>query len=65
MGQGPVKPYMDPEWQANRFASAFLMPRHLVPKYRSISEIMNEFGVTKLAAEVRVKILNLQGILPY
>lgn len=54
-----VVAYRDPEWQANRFAAVILMPRLLVPKAKSIEEIMQRFGVSKESAELRVKTLKL------
>ena len=56
---GRVPPYRDPEWQANRFAAALLMPRHLVKNCTSISEIMEHFGVSKECAEMRIRTLKL------
>lgn len=58
-----VKTYCDPEWQANAFASALLMPQHMVAVTGSIREIMEEFGVSEDAARVRVRVLKLH--LPY
>lgn len=52
--------YCDPEWQANSFASALLMPRHLVAVAGSIAEIVDEFGVSEDAAKVRARILKLR-----
>ena len=59
---GPVPAYRDPEWQANRFAAALLMPRHLVKKCTSLSEIMQRFGVSRECAELRVKTLKLYNV---
>uniref|UniRef100_E6VH73 IrrE N-terminal-like domain-containing protein n=1 Tax=Rhodopseudomonas palustris (strain DX-1) TaxID=652103 RepID=E6VH73_RHOPX len=57
---GKVPAYRDPEWQANRFAAALLMPRQLVKKCRSVEEIMQRFGVSREAAELRIKTLKLR-----
>lgn len=54
-----VKPYVDPEWQANTFASAFLMPENGVRTCTCISEVMRRFGVSRPAAEIRVNTLKL------
>lgn len=54
-----VPTYRDPEWQANRFAGALLMPRHLVGQCRSVDEIMGRFGVSREAAVARIKTLKL------
>lgn len=51
--------YCDPEWQANTFASAILMPEHMTRTMGSVNEVMNEFGVTRDAAEVRCRKLGL------
>jgi len=55
-----VATYRDPEWQANRFAAALLMPRGLVRQCKSVEEIMRRFGVSKESAELRVKTLKLE-----
>jgi len=52
--------FRDPEWQANRFAAALLMPRHLVRRCRSAEEIMRRFGVSKECAELRIKTLKME-----
>jgi hypothetical protein len=59
-----VKPFRDPEWQANAFSSAILMPACMVakvlsntPKVLVISRMMEEFGVSRRAAEVRLDVL--------
>jgi hypothetical protein len=56
---GKVPTYRDPEWQANRFAGALLMPRHLVRQCQTIEEIMRRFGVSREAAAARIKTLKL------
>jgi Zn-dependent peptidase ImmA (M78 family) len=55
-----VATYRDPEWQANSFAAALLMPRGLVRQCKSVEEIMRRFGVSKESAELRVKTLKLE-----
>jgi IrrE N-terminal-like domain len=57
---GKVPTYRDPEWQANRFAGALLMPRHLVRSCQTVQEIMHRFGVSREAAVTRVKTLKLE-----
>jgi hypothetical protein len=47
--------HTDPEWQANVFAAALLMPRRAFMKTRSVDEAMKEFGVSRSAAEVRAR----------
>ncbi len=56
---GKVPPFRDPEWQANRFAAALLMPRHLVKICTSVREIMEKFGVSRECAEMRIRTLKL------
>lgn len=61
-----VKPYRDPEWQANAFSGALLMP---APMVRLLAEgehrlvlsrrMAEEFGVSLQAAEVRLKVLGM------
>ena len=53
--------YRDPEWQANAFAGAILMPQRHVVGLRSVRDLREIFGVTLEAAEVRMKVL---GIFP-
>ncbi len=57
--QGQTPAFRDPEWQANRFAGAILMPRHLVKQCRSIDEITRRFVVSREAAKNRIKTLKL------
>jgi hypothetical protein len=61
-----IKPFRDPEWQANAFAGVLLMPapmvRLLAERERRmflISMMANEFGVSLQAAEVRLKVLGI------
>lgn len=61
-----VKPYEDPEWQANTFAAAVLMPDEMVRRVCSkqnsliiLPTMCDEFGVSVQAAEVRLKKLGL------
>ena len=58
-----VKPYVDPEWQANTFASAFLMPEAGVRTCSCISDVMRRFGVSRPAAEIRINTLKL--VMPF
>lgn len=52
-----VKLYENPEWQADVFAGAFLMPSRLI-RGKSVSEVMEECGVSKSAARCQLKIAN-------
>jgi IrrE N-terminal-like domain len=52
------KIYEDSEWQADTFASEFLMPFDEAIKCKSVNEIFNNFGVSITAAEVRFRKIN-------
>ncbi|WP_231462985.1 ImmA/IrrE family metallo-endopeptidase [Sphingomonas sp. URHD0057] len=54
-----VKPYVNAEWQADTFASAFLMPEGEVRRCSCVREILTRFRVSRRAAEVRASVLNL------
>lgn len=49
-----IKPYLDPEWQANTFASALLMPKNLI-KNLTIKQIADECGTSYQAASIAYK----------
>lgn len=49
-----IKPYFNPEWQANTFASALLMPRNLI-KNMTINQIVEECGTSFQAASIAYK----------
>jgi hypothetical protein len=65
-----IKPFRDPEWQANCFASAILMPADAVCALANslasplllVGEMVKTFKVSNSAATVRLKVLrnNLQ-----
>lgn len=48
-----LKVFYDPEWQADAYASAVLMPRQSV-SHLAIDEIVSKFRVSRRAAEVRM-----------
>lgn len=54
-----IPAYLDPEWQANRFAGALLMPLHhmirLLADGADEHAIMNLFKVSFTAAEIRIR----------
>lgn len=56
---GTIAAYECSEWQANEFAAAILMPASLVRECGSIRDIMERFGVSKAAAENRLKVLKM------
>jgi len=56
-----IPAYLDPEWQANTLASELLIPPNLSAGM-SIDEISENFGVSKSAAKVHIKMKNTQGL---
>ena len=48
-----VKRYLDSEWQADTFASAFLIDAARLPKHDSVMSVAAAFGVSHDAARVR------------
>lgn len=52
----------DPEWQANYFAGALLMPASTIRRMRSVRTVMKDFGVSKGAAMTRARVLGHQLI---
>ena len=55
--------YRSAETQANRFAGTFLMPSALVTPLHTVECIMEDFGVSKPAAEFRLADLKKRGFL--
>lgn len=52
-----VKLYENPEWQADVFAGAFLMPSRLI-KGKTVNQIIQECGVSERAARCQLRIAN-------
>lgn len=50
-----AKPFLNSEWQADNFASAFLIDERLLSRCKSVSEVQEAFGVSNHAAMVRYK----------
>jgi len=50
----PTKIYMDSEWQADTFASGFLIDATYLAKCYSIQDVVSMFGITKSAANCRL-----------
>src|SRR5574343_1055045 len=47
--------YMSSEWQSDKFASAVLMPYHLIGKTDGgVHDVMQQFGVSYSAASIRI-----------
>ena len=59
LARGDVKAYLDPEWQADSFAAAFLAPAEMVATCNSVSELMRRSGLSREAAEIRLKVLGV------
>ncbi|WP_093226210.1 ImmA/IrrE family metallo-endopeptidase [Sphingomonas sp. NFR15] len=57
LARGEVKAFVDPEWQADNFAGAFLAPAEMVQVCTSISELMRRSGLSRDAADVRLRVL--------
>lgn len=55
-GESPI--YTSSEWQADMFAGALLMPVSMVDLEASPEALMKAFGVSRSAAQVRLKQLN-------
>lgn len=51
---GSLKPFEDPEWQADCFAGEFLMPASMI-KDMAIDEIKSKYKVSSTAAETQKK----------
>lgn len=56
-----LKPYEDPEWQADVFAGELLAPNYLIIGL-SAEEVAKKFGVTVRAAEVQLQKLKEYGV---
>lgn len=63
VNDGSIKAFLMSEPQANQFAAEFLMPRHLMPRDISRSEICTKFGVSDEAARNRIKFLRGKGLM--
>jgi IrrE N-terminal-like domain len=57
--------YEDSEWQANTFAGEFLMPLALIKKHAvdNAEKMMTVFGVSRPAAETRIKNLRKRKLI--
>lgn len=54
-----LKLYEDAEWQANTFAAELLMPAKLITECDTHFTLMNRFGVSYEAADIRLKKLGI------
>jgi hypothetical protein len=59
-----VAAFRNPEWQANSFAAAILMPRNMALTLASHMAFREAFGVTESAAKVRAKVLGMASLDP-
>lgn len=56
------KPYEDSEWQADTFAAEFMMPiQDVLVCCRDVTDVMDKFGVSHEAAEIRWRTLRKNG----
>lgn len=61
-----IKPYEDPEWQANAFAGSLLMPESAVREIvsrntrKAVSAVANILRVSRAAADIRLRNLQLE-----
>jgi len=53
--RGEHKIFEDSEWQADTFASEFLMDSRFITSIDSIQDVMKKFGVSKTAAGLKLK----------
>ncbi len=60
LARGEIKAFLDPEWQANSFAGAFLASEQMARSSKSISELMLKSGLSREAADVRNRVLGLE-----
>lgn len=59
-----LKPFESAEWQANKFASLFLMPLHIVREFQNASQLSESCRVSLQAAQIRMSELHLKKHLP-
>lgn len=67
-----IKPYRDPEWQADTFAASLLMPEAMVRRVASlrtlrgglINIVVQKFGVSQAAATKRLEKLGITTMQP-
>jgi len=62
LARGTVKPFLNPEWQADTFAGAFLVPAGEARKCLSVEEIAARFRISQAAAQVRADVLKIPGL---
>jgi len=59
LNRGEFPAYLDPEWQANRFAAGILMPRNhvkrLISEGAKTNDLVRIFNVSLEAASIRIK----------
>lgn len=58
----PVRPFEDPEWQANTFAAELLIFSELVAPADTIVKVAANFGVSEDAARVQLNVLRKEGL---
>jgi hypothetical protein len=63
VSRGSIPAFRDSEWQANSFAADLLMPATMIQQFSTITEVCSEFGVSRDAARVQVRIWTGKGAL--
>ena len=59
-----LRPFESAEWQANKFASLFLMPSHVIREFTTPSQISESCQVSHWAAQIRFSELGVKKQLP-
>jgi Zn-dependent peptidase ImmA (M78 family) len=59
-----LKPFGSAEWQANKFASLFLMPIHVAREFTSPAQISESCQVSLQAAQIRFSESGIRKRLP-
>lgn len=60
---GPMKAFVDPEWQAKAFAGEFLVASNLLTGFTNVRQVADEFGVSVEAATIQLKAYVKDGII--
>jgi hypothetical protein len=63
MSEEPLKPYVDPEWQATVFAAELLMPFQTYRAMKNPEDAANVFGISELAVQTQVRAWMREGLL--
>ena len=61
--EGPMKAYVDPEWQAKAFAGEFLVSHKLIGTTETVKSVAKAFGVSEAAARVQLRAFVSAGLI--